>query len=232
MGDHDHIEPDRRKSSSATLSAVTVTRSYDAIGFDLLTALLDTWSLWSEVAGGRDLGMRWHAASQAMLRGKPYRPFEDIVRDSAREVGVGPAVAEEMLRRWGEFKPWPDTPEVLERLSGFRRFIVTNCSDRLGALAAKRAGTFDLVMTAERAGAYKPDPRPYRAALEALGLDPARVLFVAGSAHDVGGAARVGMDVYWANRGNVAPPDDANALVTRPDLRRLPELASASPSRA
>jgi 2-haloacid dehalogenase len=211
---------------------VRITRSYDAIGFDLLTALLDTWSLWSDVAGGRELGMRWHAASQAMLRGQPYRPFEDIVRDSAREVGASDAQVGEMLRRWGEFKPWPDTPGVLEQLSGYRRFIVTNCSKRLGTLAAARAGDFELVVTGEEAGAYKPDPRPYQLALEKLGLDPARVLFVAGSAHDVGGAARVGMDVYWANRGRVAAPSDAAALVTSPDLLALPELVGATGSPA
>jgi 2-haloalkanoic acid dehalogenase type II len=200
---------------------------YDAIGFDLLTALLDTWSLWKAVARHADLGMRWHAASQATLRGRPYRPFEEIVRDSAREVGVSASQAEEMLRRWGEFEPWPDTPEVLAHLGLHRRFIVTNCSQDLGERAARKAGAFELVMTAERAGAYKPDPRPYRAALEALGLTAARVLFVAGSAHDVGGASRVGMDVYWANRGGVAVPLDAAALMERPDLRGLPELLAA-----
>jgi 2-haloalkanoic acid dehalogenase type II len=198
---------------------------YDAVGFDLLTALLDTWSLWKDVAGDDGLGMRWHAASQAMLRGRAYRPFEDVVRDSAREVGVSESRAAEMLRRWGEFEPWPDTPAALERLRGMRRFIVTNCSDVLARKAAARAGEFELVMTAERAGAYKPDPRPYRAALDALRLDADRVLFVAGSAHDVGGASRVGMDVYWANRGNVPAPADASALMERPDLRGLADLA-------
>lgn len=197
---------------------------YDAIGFDLLTALLETWSTWKAVAGDDELGMRWHAASQAMLRGRAYRPFEDIVRDSAREVGVGPERAAEMLRRWGEFEPWPDTPAALAELRGMRLFIVTNCSERLGQVAAARAGEFEVVMTAERAGAYKPDPRPYRAALDALGLDGTRVLFVAGSAHDVGGATRLGMDVYWANRGSVPPPADATALIERPDLRALPDL--------
>lgn len=134
-------------------------RRYDAIGFDLLTALLDTWTKWKDVAGDPELGMRWHAASQAMLRGKPYRAFEDIVRDSAREIGVAADRAERMLREWGDFEPWPDTPDVLARLDRYRRFIVTNCSQRLGELAAARAGSFELVMTAERAGAYKPDPR-------------------------------------------------------------------------
>ncbi len=197
--------------------------TYAAVGFDLLTALLDTWSLWSDVAGNRPLGMRWHAASQELLRGKRYRPFEDIVRESASEVGIDAKRASELLRRWGEFEPWPDVPPVLERLDGTRRFIVTNCSRKLGRLAAFRAGPFELVMTAEEAGAYKPDPLPYRTALERLGLDPTEVLFVAGSAHDVGGAARSGMDVYWANRGGVPAPTNGTAVREEPDFRGLLE---------
>jgi 2-haloacid dehalogenase len=197
---------------------------YAAVGFDLLTAMLDSWSLFANVAGGRELGMRWHAASQSLLRGRPYRPFEDIVRDAAGAVGIDGAKADELLRRWGESVPWPDVPDVLSRLDSHTRFIVTNCSERLGTLAAARAGTFDLVMTAERAGAYKPDPRPYRAALDALTLQPGRVLFVAGSAHDVGGASRAGMDVYWANRGRVPAPADAKAIREEEDLRGLVEV--------
>lgn len=194
---------------------------YRAIGFDLLTALLDTWTLWSAVAGDRALGMRWHAASQALLRGQAYQAFDRILRDSATEVGIPSAKADELLRRWGEFEPWPDVPAVLAQLDGTTRFIVTNCSRELGARAAQRAGAFDLVMTAEEAGAFKPDQRPYLAALAKLGLVASDVLFVAGSAHDVGGAARVGMDVYWANRGQVAAPSDGVALRNEPDLRGL-----------
>jgi len=197
---------------------------YAAVGFDLLTALLDTWSLFANVAGGRELGMRWHAASQSLLRGKAYRPFEDIVHEAASSVGIERPKADELLRHWGESAPWPDVPEVLSHLKSYTCFIVTNCSERLGALAAARAGTFALVMTAEHAGAYKPDPRPYRAALDALNLQRQRVLFVAGSAHDVGGASRAGMDVYWANRGSVPAPIDAKAMREEEDLRGLIEV--------
>jgi 2-haloacid dehalogenase len=197
---------------------------YAAVGFDLLTALLDCWSLFADVAGGRDLGMRWHAASQSLLRGKPYRPFEDIVREAAGVAGIERAKSDELIRRWGECVPWPDVPKTLPQLRSYTRFIVTNCSEQLGAVAAARAGTFDLVMTAERAGAYKPDPRPYRAALDALHLHRSRVLFVAGSAHDVGGAQRAGMDVYWANRGRVPAPKDGTALRVEEDLRGLIEV--------
>ena len=202
---------------------------YVAVGFDLLTALLDTWSLWSDVAGDRELGMRWHGASQELLRGKRYRPFEEIVREAATQVGLDAKRSAELLRRWGrDFTPWPDVPHVLERLDGTRRFIVTNCSRKLGRLAAFRAGRFELVVTAEEAGAYKPDPLPYRMALDRLGLDPAEVLFVAGSAHDVGGAARIGMDVYWANRGGAPAPTDGTALREEPDFRGLLETVGVS----
>lgn len=197
---------------------------YDAVGFDLLTALLHTWPLWHRVAGSVEQGERWHTASQALLRGRPYFPFEDDLRESAVAAGLPRDRAEELIRRWGEFEPWPDTPAVLAALPPMPTFIVTNCSIELGRRAARVAGAFDLVMTAEEAGAYKPDPRAYTSALDALGVAPGRVLFVAGSAHDVGGAMRLGMDVYWANRGGVAPPPDAVALREAPDLRGLPEL--------
>lgn len=194
---------------------------YDAVGFDLLTALLDTLPLWRAVAGDAERGRAWHGASQRLLRGRTYRPFEDIVRESATEVGLPSAQARQLLSRWGDFAPWPDTAATLAALGATRRFVVTNCSAKLAAKAAPRAGEFELVMTAEEAGAYKPDPRPYRAALAKLGLDARRVLFVAGSAHDVGGAKRMGMDVYWANRLGAAAPDEAMPLVNAPDLGRL-----------
>jgi 2-haloalkanoic acid dehalogenase type II len=196
---------------------------YRAIGFDLLTALLNTWALWADVAGSAAAGMRWHAASQELLRGRDYTPFPDIVRAAARAADVSQEQAAELLARWGDFDPWPDVPPVLASLGGLTTFIVTNCSKDLGLRAARRAGRFDLVVTAEEAGAFKPDPRPYRLALDALSLHAGDVLFVAGSAHDVGGASRVGMDVYWANRGGVAAPADAAPLRTEPDLRGLLE---------
>ena len=194
---------------------------YDAVGFDLLTALLDTLPLWRTAAGDDDLGTKWHAANQRLLRGKPYIPFDDLVHESAKEVGLDRTHATTLLSRWGEAEPWPDTRRALIALGSTQRFIVTNCSQKLGERAAKQAGEFSFVMTAEQAGAYKPDPRPYAAALAAIGIEAKRVLFVAGSAHDVGGAHRAGLDVYWANRLAAAPPDDAAPLVHAADLGRL-----------
>src|SRR4029077_20730695 len=138
-----------------------------------------------------------------------------------RGVARARARATTLCARGGEPLPWPDTRRALIALGSTQRFVVTNCSQKLGERAAKQAGEFAFVMTAEQAGAYKPDPRPYQAALAAIGMDAKRVLFVAGSAHDVGAAQRVGMDVYWANRLAAPPPGDAAPLVHAGGLWQL-----------
>jgi len=113
---------------------------YDAVGFDLLTALLDTLPLWRRHAGDDDRGAKWHAANQRLLRGQPYRDFATLVRESAKEVGLGAAQAEQLLAHWDEADPWPDTPATLASVGTLPRFIVTNCSKRLGQAAAEAVG--------------------------------------------------------------------------------------------
>jgi len=201
---------------------------FEAIAFDLLTALIDSWSLYARVTGTEELGRAWRLASLRRVTSQgSYRSYEEILLDAAAEAGVPAEKRDELVARWGELKPWPEAPGVLETLEGRRLAIVTNCSQRLADIAAGvTGGRFELVMSAERAGAYKIDPRAYQAALGALRLPADRVLFVAGSAHDVPGASRVGMQVYWSNRQRLAvPPGSPSPLADEPDLRRLPELA-------
>jgi 2-haloacid dehalogenase len=205
--------------------------AFDAVAFDLLTALLDSWSLYTRVAGSEALGRTWRLASLRRVTAQgSYRPYEDILAEAAADVGLPAAKRDELVAHWGELRPWPEAREALDRLAGRRLAIVTNCSQRLADIAAAAAGgRFEVVMSAERAGAYKADPRAYRAALAALDLAPERVLFVAGSPHDVPGAARVGMPVYWHNRQRQPIPAGSPApLFDEPDLRRLPEAASGS----
>ena len=91
----------------------------------------------------------------------------------------------------------------------------------LGRRAAERVGVpFDVVVTAERAGAYKPRPEPYHYALEELAVAPEAVLFVAGSPNDLIGAGAAGMPVWWHNRVHLdrgaAPPPIAEHDTLRP----------------
>jgi 2-haloalkanoic acid dehalogenase type II len=218
------VAPQRARRPSARSAA----SRFEAVAFDLLTALIDSWSLFARVTGSDEVGRAWRLASLRRVTAQgDYRSYEDILLDAAGEAGVSRAKRDELLWRWGELRPWPEVPDVLGRLAGRRLALVTNCSQRLADIAAGvTGGRFDVVMSAERAGAYKTDPRAYRAALDALRLPPDRVLFVAGSAHDVPGASAVGMKVYWSNRQRLpVPPGSPAPLADEPDLRRLPEFA-------
>ena len=199
---------------------------YDAVIFDLLTALIDSWTLWNDVAGSPDDGMKWRRRYLEITYGcGPYRPYETLVREAARDAGLSESLGGELERRWGELKPWPETRGVLATIP-VPLAVATNCSVRLGQQAADRVSVpFKVVVTAESAGFYKPRPEPYRAVLAQLGTAPARTLFVAGSAADVPGAKGVGMPVYWHNRMGLPAHDGAAPDFMETSLRPLLELA-------
>ena len=210
---------------------MTTGRQFDAILSDLLTALLDSQTLWGAVAGGEVEGRSWRAAYlRRTYETGAYQPYEMLVAEAAAEVGLAPALAERLAASYGELQPWPEVREVLGALrgDGVRLGIVTNCSEKLGATAVRCVGIpFDVLVTAERAGHYKPDPRPYRLALAELGLTADRCLFVAGSAFDLFGTSKVGLATYWHNRLGMLPPPNAPAALEHhtsldPLLRLLP----------
>jgi 2-haloacid dehalogenase len=58
----------------------------------------------------------------------------------------------------------------------------------------------ELVLSAQDSGAYKPDLRPYRMAIERTGVDGADVCFVSTHWWDVAGAKRAGMATGWVAR--------------------------------
>jgi 2-haloacid dehalogenase len=155
-----------------------------------------------------------------------YRPYQQLVQEAGADVGLPASCAETLQVRWEELTTWPEVPAVLGRLAARLPLgIVTNCSERLGRMAAACAGNaFKVVITAERAGYYKPRPEPYRVLLEKLGTRPERTLFVAGSASDVPGARGVGMPVFWHNRFGLPPCDGARPEFCEPSLARLPQI--------
>ncbi|AEK61462.1 HAD-IA family hydrolase [Collimonas fungivorans] len=189
-------------------------QKYQAILFDLLTALLDSWTVWNHTAGSEQAGRAWRAEYLRLTYGcGAYQPYEELVAQAAQNVGLAPELAQQLDRNWRSLQPWPEVTATLARLQQNHRLgVVTNCSTRLGQLAADRVGVpFEVVVTSEQAGFYKPDPRPYRLALEKLDLPAQRVLFVAGSAYDMFGTAQVGLDTFWHNRIGLAAPAGAPA---------------------
>jgi len=201
---------------------------YKAVLFDLLTGLLDSWSVWNRVAGSEEAGRRWRAAYLELTYGcGAYRPYETLVAEAARSVGLDEGAAKVLKAQWHRIEPWSEAPEVLRNLKNNHKLgIVTNCSERLGRAAAGRLGVpFDVIVTSERAGFYKPDPGPYRLALSELDLKADEVLFVAGSGYDLIGTGRVGLDTYWHNRVGLPRPPGAPAPLR--ESRSLRDLCPA-----
>lgn len=195
-----------------------MTTRIDAVLFDLLSGLLDSWTLWNRVAGDPDTGKRWRLRYLELTRtAGPYRDYMTLVGEAAQETGLprGSDTARDLEVGWHSLAPWPEAAAVLTRIrAGIPIGVVTNCSVSLAEQAVACVGTgFDVVVCAESSGWYKPAPEAYRAGLDAIGSDPAHTLFVAGSPFDVEGASAVGMMTAFHDRVGVG----AAVATARPD---------------
>jgi 2-haloacid dehalogenase len=201
---------------------------YDAVVFDLLTALLNSWKLWNTVAESDADGLRWRKAYLGLTYDcGSYQPYEQLVRRAAEVAGLPVRVADKLIECWGNVEPWNDVVRVVGTLS--RRVplgIATNCSARLAGVAVSAVGVeFAAVSCAEMSRYYKPRPETYLNVLKKLGTAPERTLFVAGSAADVPGASQVGMPVFWHNRAALGfTVDSARPLAVSDTLQPLLEL--------
>src|ERR1700683_5076841 len=93
-------------------------RRYDAVLFDLLTALLDSWTLWDDVAGGEQSGRRWRAEYLCRTYGTgAYRPYETLVAEAAAAVGLDRRLADVLAARYSELQPWPGATTALAALA-------------------------------------------------------------------------------------------------------------------
>lgn len=138
-------------------------------------------------------------------------PYEQLVKDAARNTGMADSAPDVLEAQWDTLPVWSGARELLLALKPHCRLaVVTNCSRRLGHRAAARLGIdWDVIVTSEEAGFYKPDPRPYRMALDRLGVKAEDAAFVAGSGYDMFGTSAVGLRTFWHNRVGLALPQGA-----------------------
>src|SRR5579871_994017 len=112
---------------------------YDAVLCDLLTALLDSWTLWNEVAGSPTAGLKWRSAYLRRTYGSgAYRSYETLAAEAAAEVGLDPHCSDELASRFAELRPWPGIAAAFAPLMDARMPIgvATNCSESLARIAA------------------------------------------------------------------------------------------------
>jgi 2-haloacid dehalogenase len=161
-------------------------------------------------------------------------PFTELLHSAMRRrlrlSGRDEEDAARALELIGTMPAYLEAPAAMERLrgEGVRLAVLSQSAAAAADTVLRFAGLRDrleLVMSAQDAGAYKPDPRPYRMALERMGAEAGEVCFVATHWWDVAGAKRAGMQTGWVARRERALLDSVPA----PDYtgRDLSEVADA-----
>jgi 2-haloacid dehalogenase len=155
--------------------------------------------------------------------------FKELIgaalRRRLRLAGRDAAEADPALERLATMPAYPEARAALERLSagGARVGVLTQSSADAAESLLRNAGLRDaleVVISADDAGAFKPDPRVYGLALDRVG--PAWL--VAAHWWDVAGAARAGMRTAWIARHDGLYPDAAPA----PDVSAADLLEAAT----
>jgi 2-haloacid dehalogenase len=125
------------------------------------------------------------------------------------------AAARELM---GTMPAYIEVPGALEslRARGLRLGVLAQSSAQATDSVLRFAGLrdrFELVLSAQDAGAYKPDLRGYRMAIERTGVGADDICFVSTHWWDVAGAKRAGLSTGWVARrersllDTVPPPD-------------------------
>jgi len=150
----------------------------------------------------------------------------EIVEEQARPAALYPEILRAVLMTMGQelhveatsdeaeafsrsVPDWPvfsDSPDALAYLKRhFKLAILSNVDRESFAGSNRRLGVeFDLIVTAQDVGSYKPDLRNFRRLLDelsAIGIEPHEILHVAQSLrHDIEPANQIGLATCWVDR--------------------------------
>jgi 2-haloacid dehalogenase len=132
--------------------------------------------------------------------------------------GLSEEVMAHLNRAWHRLDAWADVAPGLHQLK--RNFLlapVSNGNISLMVDLARRNGfPWDAILGAEIAGDYKPKPRVYIAAAEALDLAPDACMMVAAHTNDLSHAAACGLRTAHVARPNEKGPGKGEAAPNAP----------------
>jgi 2-haloalkanoic acid dehalogenase type II len=215
-------------------------RPFDVVTFDCYGTLIDwergihdAFAALAPALGlfvPADRAVELYVEIEAAVEAEEYRSYRAVLTETARRIAARlgfPLPPEhagflaDSVRSW---PPFPDTNPALRRLSdaGYQLGILSNVDDDLLAWTMRHlAGYFEIVVTAQQVGSYKPAAGHFKTARERIGgqrwLHAAQSYF-----HDVVPARALGIPVAWINRKGQAGSDGA-----KPDreFRTLEQLA-------
>ena len=218
-----------------------MTPDFDILTFDCYGTLID-WrggisDAISDVAGAvgqpvdRERVLDLHAQIEPEIQAEGFRSYREVLDLTAarisNELGFDiPADQIDFLSQsLPHWQPLADTRAALEKLAsaGYRLGILSNVDDDLLAGTLRHFPVdFDLLVTAEQVGSYKPALGHFREARRRIG--DARWLHVAQSFfHDVLPATAEQVPVVWINRLQEAPTAEVHPIAGFPDMRHFAE---------
>lgn len=226
---------------------------FDAITFDVYGTLID-WEpsiivflrRWADrkgvVSSDENLLLAFDRARAEIQKERPAQLYPEVLRRCFNRISAefGVAVDQEEREAFAATPHhWPaytDSHPGLTALQSRAKIGALSNIDNasLESSCRKLEFRFDVIVTAERVGAYKPDwPHFYTgiADLEALGIPLERILHVGQSLRaDVTPANKLGLKCAWINRpGRLLGLSGDGAAEAKPDLvvSSLDELVAA-----
>ncbi|CAE6445034.1 unnamed protein product [Rhizoctonia solani] len=161
-----------------------------------------------------------------------FRPANELYSDGLDDVLKGAGKAGEVASKWSDEQrasasavwsrmiPFKDTVAGVDLLRQKLTIIgLSNGSAPALVPMCKSAGlAFDLLLTSDLIGTYKPSPKMYAAAITALGLKADEVAMVAAHEWDLGAARKEGLRTIYIERWTEDRGVDRNTLRDQFDL--------------
>jgi 2-haloacid dehalogenase len=216
--------------------------SPQALVFDVFGTLVDWYTPIKRMAEkiGAELGRDIDGGRLATSWRSKYRPAMDTIRAGERpwvnfdemhrgtltdtlselDVELAEPERERLVAEWHRLEPWADTVAGLTKLreSSITGTLSNGHVRMLVDLARHGGMPFDVILSAELAQTYKPDPKVYLTAARLLELPPEQVMMVACHEWDLVGAAGAGLQTAHVARPIEWGPDTPPLSIPAADV--------------
>ena len=220
------------------------TTTIKAVAFDAF-AIFDPRSVYRKVeelfpGQGATVSERWRTRQfeYTWLRNsmRDYADFWHVTQDAlnyaAEESGITLSSEERtvLMAAYSALKPWPDAAAAVRKLRdrGLRLAVLSNMTPAMMQACLKASGlgeAFELALSTDRVGVFKPDPAAYQIGLDGFRLRRNQIAFAAFGGWDAAGAKRFGYPTFWVNRlGVPAEKLGSSADANCSDLSALPDF--------
>lgn len=140
-----------------------------------------------------------------------YIPFEQATHDALvytcrqLRLDLDAATSATLCDAYLKLSPYPEVPAALQQLKamGLPLAILSNGSAFSIDSVVRHSGLqdyFSHLLSVDRVKVFKPDPRVYTTACQALELAAHEILFISSNAWDAAGASHFGFQMCWVNR--------------------------------